>query len=135
MSALQEPPHVRGLYTRERFVLTLRIRDESIAGLLNTLGRGENGEHQHLFTVVTRLELMGGGLPKPPPSTTEAALVATAEGATVAPAEDAEAVVGEKSNEPKKREERIVAGAENVTVRMDVDVYRFTDEAGEKAKP
>ena len=122
---LQEPPNAHGLYTRERFVLTLRIRDESIAGLLNVLGRGENNERQRLFTVVTRLDLMGGGLPKP----------STAEAVAAAPAEGAEVVAGEKSAEPKKREERIIAGADNVTVRLDVDVYRFTDEAGEKAKP
>jgi hypothetical protein len=127
----QEPPGARELYTREHFVLTLRIRDEFMAGLFNALGQGANDEQQRLFAVVTSVDLTGGGLPKAGPTAAESAPAAV----EPPPGESATPTVGEPSTEPKKREERIVAGTENVTVRLDVDAYRFTGAAGEKAKP
>ncbi|TAN37544.1 MAG: hypothetical protein EPN23_05135 [Verrucomicrobia bacterium] len=116
-----EPSESQGLYTREHFVLTLRVRDEFIAGLLNALAGSSEAGPVRLFTVVTHVDISGAGLPKSGVAGAATA-VAPAEGVAVAGAE------------PKKREERIVAGAENTTVQLGVDIYRFAGETGEKAK-
>ena len=109
------------LYTREHFRLTLRIRDEMIAGLLNALAQDSEAESPRLFVVVTKLDLIGPAMPK-------ATTSAESRTAVAAPS-------GEKAAEPKKREDRIVAGREKVTLLMDVDIYRFAGETGEKTKP
>ena len=108
------------LYTHEHFVLHLRVRDEMIAGLLNLFAQNNEAETPRLFAVVTKLELAGPGLPKTVTSV-------EAPGATSA--------TGEKTTEPKKREERIVAGADSMALQLGVDIYRFTGETGEKNKP
>ena len=105
------------LYTIEHVTLTLQIRDKMIPGLLNALAQSSEAEQPQLFIVVTKLDATGPDLPK---------VVVGTEEATPA---------GDKPAEPKKREERIVAGADNMKVQLDVDIYRFAGETGEKGKP
>ena len=73
----------------------------------------------------------GGRSPSPPPAAPPAPApqpVAEAPGA-------ADAAGSEKALLPKKRGERIVAGMDNVTVQLEVDIYRFAADTKEKAKP
>jgi len=121
-----DPPDAQGLYTREHVMLTLRIRDEFLAGLLNALACGGTADSARLFAVVTHVNIEGVGLPKS---------VAAEAGAAVAPPDGVAVSNAEKPPEQKKREERIVAGIENATVQLGVDVYRFANENREKAKP
>ena len=120
-----EPPDAQGLYTREHFDLALQIRDEFIPELLNALARG-GVNAARLFTVVTYMDLKGAGLPKG--GAAEASSASASVKSTSTPD-------GEKSTEPKKREERIVAGAESTTIQLGVDIYRFINETGGKAQP
>ena len=105
--------------------MAVQIRDEFIPDLLNALARG-GVNAARLFTVVTYMELRGTGLPK---AGTAESLPAGASAKSATTPDD------EKNTEPKKREERIVAGAENTTIQLGVDVYRFTHETGGKAQP
>ncbi|MCX7008336.1 MAG: Amuc_1100 family pilus-like protein [Kiritimatiellaeota bacterium] len=141
-----EPPDAQGLYTREHFTLNMRISDEYLAALLNILAHNVGSGGQRLFTVVSRVNIIGVGLPKTGGAAeteaggrsegTAAAPGTPAPVAAVTPAAETGAVPGEKPALPKKREERIVAGTDPVTVALDVDVYRFAAaEPKEKVKP
>jgi hypothetical protein len=144
-----EPPDAQGLYTREHVTLTLRMTDEHLALLMNILARNVVVDAQQLFVVVSRVNIIGVGLPgmgseesrvpggrggEAPPgvSAPPAAVPAPPE---AAPPADGSAPL-EKPALPKKRGERIVAGMDNVTVQLDVDIYRFAEAvAKEKGKP
>ena len=133
-----EPPEAQGLYTREHFTLSLKSTDERLAALMNILAHNLENAQPRLFAVVTKLEITGAGLSKPGAQEVEAgargervpvavvAHVAEGAGATGVP---------DKPAPPKKRAERVVAGMDNVTVLLDVDIYRFAADSKEKAKP
>ena len=144
---LLEPPDAQGLYTREHFTMTIRMSDEHLATLMNVLAHNVASGRQRLFTVVSRLTITGVGLTKAGGATEAEAgahseRAGTALGApapvveTAIPAAEGGGAPGERPALPKKREERIVAGTDPVTVQLDIDVYRFAaGESKEKAQP
>ncbi len=135
-----EPPDAQGLYTREHFTLSLKSTDEHLAILLNMLAHNQEQAQSRLFAVVTKLDIVGTSLLKPGASEGEggARTERPAEGAAATVAVPATAGEGGKVDKPlppKTRSERIVAGRDNITVQLDVDIYRFATETKEKAKP
>jgi hypothetical protein len=138
-----EPPDAQGLYTREHFTLTLRMTDERLAALMNLLTRDVHSGPQRMFVTVSRVSLVGVGLPKAGVTEAEPAVRTEGRGAATAaptPAAEtpppAEGAIPEKPAPPKQREDRIVAGRDHVTVQLDVDVYRFAAAAArEKGQP
>jgi hypothetical protein len=138
-----EPPDAQGLYTREHFTLTLRMTDERLAYLMNVLSRSVTVGTQQMFAVVSRVNITGVGLSKAGGAEPEAAggrgerppVISAAPPPEAPPPADG-SVPLEKPALPKKRGERIVAGMDNVTVQLDVDIYRFAEAvAKEKGKP
>ena len=132
-----EPPDAQGLYTREHFTLSMKATDERLAALLNLLSHSQGEAQPRLFSVVTHLDITGGGLVKVGGPDAEGGGHAehTAAPAAAAPASEGTGAGAEKPALPKKRSDRVVAGTENVIILLDVDVYRFADDVKEKAKP
>lgn len=139
-----EPPDAQGLYTREHFTITMKTRDEKLAELLNLLGNPSMTKQRGAFAVVTKVDVMGAGLSKSSGSDSEAAgrpgqsavpSPAPSVVASMPAAGEGGGAVPEKPAPPLKREERIVSGMDNITVQLDVDIYRFAADTKEKAKP
>jgi len=136
-----EPPDAQGLFTREHFALVLKTSDENLAALMNMLAHNLEHAQPRLFAVVTKLDISGASLNKPGGTEPEGGgRSERSAGAVAAPpvAEAtgaADAAGGEKALPPKKRAERIVSGMDNVTVQLDVDIYRFAADTKEKAQP
>lgn len=136
-----EPPDAQGLYTREHFTLSMKSSDEHLAALMNMLAHNLEHAQPRLFAVATKLEIIGASLSKPGGAESEGGGGRAERPPTPAPQPVAEATGAadaagsEKALPPKKRGERIVAGMDNVTVQLEVDIYRFAADTKEKAKP
>ena len=135
-----EPPDAQGLYTREHFTLSIKASDEHLAALLNMLAHNATNAQPRLFAMVTKLDITGVSLLKPAGTEPEAGsnrdhAPAVAASTPTPVTEGTPAAETEKPVPPKPRAERIVAGRDNITVQLDVDVYRFAAAIKEKAKP
>jgi hypothetical protein len=105
-----------GLFTKEHYVLVYRARDEANWKVLDRLAQGAP------FAVVTQMEVVNSSRPAVVPPPTE----------SVAPT-GAAAQAGRSTGAPVPeilpRDLRVVAGRELPTVRLEVDLYRFTEAA------
>jgi len=104
-----------GLFSKERYVVTYRAQDEANWKVLERLSRGAP------FTVVTKVEIANSARPAVvPPKAEGAPDPASRPGAPGAPASREEPAV-------LPRELRVVAGQELALVRLEIEVYRFSD--------
>ncbi len=120
-----------GLFTKEHYALIFRARDEAVWKLLDRLSKGSP------FIVVTKLEITNAHRPAvvAPPTEAETA-PAGGGGVSVAVAGwqspgmgRGPAVQQNKAPEILPRDLRIVAGNELPTIRIELDLYRFAEEA------
>jgi hypothetical protein len=117
-----------GLFTRERYVLSYRAQDEANWKVLDRLSKGAP------FVVVSKVEIVNSARPAvvPPtaPPAAEEAPRASAAAATTWQAPGAARPAGVREAPAiLPRELRVVAGQELPQVRLEVDVYRFVQEA------
>jgi hypothetical protein len=117
-----------GLFTRERYVLSYRAQDEANWKVLDRLSKGAP------FVVVSKMEIVNSArppvVPPPAPSAAEEAPRASAAAATAWQAPGAARPAGGREAPAiLPRELRVVAGQELPQVRLEVDVYRFVQEA------
>jgi hypothetical protein len=117
-----------GLFTRERYVLSYRAQDEANWKVLDRLSKGAP------FVVVSKMEIVNSArppvVPPPAPSVAEEGPRASAAAATAWQAPGAARPAGGREAPAiLPRELRVVAGQELPQVRLEVDVYRFVQEA------
>jgi len=114
-----------GLFARETYTLEFDASDTAVTSLLNLMGRSP------LFLSIAQIELLNDApLPKVEPLKEEAAAAQTGGiGRTT------EGLPISKNNElASTREDRVVAGREKVKITLQLYVYRFLDDSGEKGE-
>ena len=123
----------KGLYTKEHYALSYRAQDAANWKVLDQLARGSP------FAVVTKMEIVNPArpavvapLPTEEPASSASLPVSTAGWQSVAP--QGAPAPGTKAPEILPRELRVVAGQELPNVRLEVDLYRFTEDAVDVAK-
>lgn len=121
-----------GLFTREHYVMVYRAKDDATWKVLDRLSKGAP------FVIVTKVEISNPAKPVVVPPKTEekeAAPKPVSNDGWSAPG--SATTVAAKEEEPiLPRELRVVAGQELSTVRLELDLYHFTevasaDQAGE----
>jgi hypothetical protein len=121
-----------GLFTKEHFVLSYRAQDPANRKVLDRLSQGAP------FTVVTKVDISNPArlavvAPKTEEPKAAPAKPVSASGWESAGSGGAES--GEKKeSEILPRELRVVAGQELPNIRLEVDVYHFTETAAVAAK-
>lgn len=108
-----------GLFTRERYVVSYRAPDATNWKVFDRLAKGAP------FVVVTKLEIVNAARPAVAPPRTE----------TPAPGAPG-AVPGRPGAAPEvlPRELRVVAGQELPLVRLELDLYRFTEPSAKEGE-
>lgn len=120
-----------GLFTRERYILSYRAQDDANWTILERFAHGSP------FVVVSKVEITNTARPAVvPPAPTEP-LAETAPRTSVAATSGWQAPGAGRAAAVREapailpRELRVVAGQELPVVRMEVDVYRFAQEASD----
>lgn len=120
-----------GLFTRERYVVSYRAQDDANWKILEHLARGSP------FVVVSKVEITNTARPAVVPPAPAEPLAEAAPRTSVAATSGwqspgaARPAGGREAPAILPRELRVVAGQELPLVRLEVDVYRFAQEASD----
>jgi len=118
-----------GLFTREHYAVTFRAGDAALWNVLSQFAR-----QVQPFVVVTKLDILNAARPAVQPPKAAEPEAAPAPRAPVAM--DGFRAIGapapapaKEEGEPLPRELRVVAGNDLSLVRIELDIYRFAEEA------